>query len=84
MADLSPAAQAVWNAFLNHSEWEVTTSEIQGIAAALRAATDQVVPEECEPDAEEWIGQSAWSQANYRTRFKLLSIATELENGGAQ
>ena len=45
MAPLSPAAQTVWSAFLNHSEWEVTTSELCGVAAALRAAADQASPE---------------------------------------
>ena len=67
MTDLSPAAQAVWNAFLNHSEWEVTTSEIQGIAAALRAAADQFNSVEAMPGAP-------------FCRNKLLAIANELEN----
>jgi hypothetical protein len=40
MTTLSPAAQAVWSAFLNHSEWEVTTAELCGVAAALRAAAE--------------------------------------------
>jgi hypothetical protein len=42
MTTLSPAAQAVWSAFLNHSEWEVTTAELCGVAAALRAAADHI------------------------------------------
>ena len=46
MTDLSPQAQAIWNAFLNHSEWEVTSSELTGLAAALRAAADQVAPKD--------------------------------------
>jgi hypothetical protein len=40
MTTLSPAAQAVWSAFLNHSEWEVTTAEFCGVAAALRAVAE--------------------------------------------
>jgi hypothetical protein len=48
MTELTPEAQKVWNAFLDHSEWEVTDSEVLGIAAALRAAIDIVVPEEAE------------------------------------
>ena len=48
MTELTPEAQKVWNAFLDHSEWEVTDSEVLGIAAALRAAIDSVVPEEAE------------------------------------
>jgi len=42
MPDLSPQAQAVWNAFLTHSEWEVTPSELTGLAAAFRAAADHI------------------------------------------
>jgi hypothetical protein len=38
LTDLSPAALATWNAFLEHSEWEVTPAELKGLAAALRAA----------------------------------------------
>ncbi len=45
---MTERAQKVWNAFLDHSEWEVTDSEVLGIAAALRAAIDIVVPEEAE------------------------------------
>ena len=33
---MTERAQKVWNAFLDHSEWEVTDSEVLGIAAALR------------------------------------------------
>ena len=81
---LSPAAQAVWSAFLNHSEWEVTTSEIQGIAAALRAAADLIVPYEKTPQG---MSKSVMEYSNreYRraqrqeTRAELLAIAAELE-----
>jgi hypothetical protein len=44
MTDLSPAAQAVWNAYLDNSEWDASQCELDAIAAALRAAADQVVP----------------------------------------
>ena len=39
---LSPAAYAVWNAFLDRYEWEVTTEELFAVAAVLRAAADQM------------------------------------------
>lgn len=41
MTVFSPNAQSVWNAFLDHSEWEVTDTEVRGIAAALRALAKQ-------------------------------------------
>ena len=37
MSKLSPAALAVWSAFLDHYEWEVTQTELRAVAAALRA-----------------------------------------------
>jgi hypothetical protein len=68
MADLSPAAQAVLDAYKKG-----------GLDAALRAAADQVVPETDTIDKEEWIGQSAWQQAEQRVRFRFLAIAAELD-----
>jgi hypothetical protein len=65
---LSPAALATWNAFLEHSEWEVTPIELNGVAAALRAAADQVVP-------------ANGSRKNNEIRAELLAIAAELEGG---
>ena len=50
-------------------------------AAALRSVADQVVPEMEHPEAEEWLGQSAWLQAEASVRFRLLAIAAELEGG---
>jgi hypothetical protein len=64
---LSPAALTVWNAFLEHTEWEITTSEIKGIAAALRAAANEVTPPGWLPSGETII------------RRKIFAIATELE-----
>jgi hypothetical protein len=84
---LSPAAQSVWSAFLNHSEWEVTTAELCGVAAALRAAADQVVPEEqCSPRRGMRPGgtgaispDEGAEDQRFSTRRKLLAIASELE-----
>ena len=59
----------------------------RGVAAALRAAADQVVPEQAEPpcgESEPWpqsyqlMADSKWEQRQ-QTRAKLLAIATELE-----
>ena len=73
---LSPAAAAVL---------EVVTAAAHcgsgriKAAAALRAAADQVVPEDC---LEHFPNDSAWqggfTDANERIRFELLAIAAEL------
>jgi len=80
---LSPAAQAVLDAFL--SEWDVyAVSEARwATAAALRAAADQVVPEEQEPvpDVDSVVEMQGWAcvSQRQRTRSQLLTIAAELE-----
>jgi hypothetical protein len=72
---LSPAAQAVLDAYIQG----LATKRRDAIAAALRAAAEQVVPEADIADTEEWNGQSAWQQAEHCVRFRLLSLANELE-----
>ena len=76
MADLSPAAQAVLDAA--HEAW-VTRDDPQGIAAAvLRAAADQVVPDE--PDyMRAAVASQDWWDKHDLIRSKLLTLATELE-----
>jgi hypothetical protein len=83
MTDLSPAAQAVLNAADSVFDEAGTTS--QGIAAALRAAADQVVPvAEVAPqeDLESGREAMAWGlrQQTQLTRHQLLAIAAELDN----
>ena len=72
MTELSPAAQAVLDAFL--SEWNVyAISEARwATAAALRAAADQVVP----PDP---CGDDCCIDLCVGIRAELLAIAAELE-----
>jgi hypothetical protein len=86
MAGLSPAAQSVWNAF-NEEEAGVFTDYGEKLAAALRAAVDQLLPEQLEPsagDGEPWprdyqlMSDSKWEQRQH-TRAELLAIADELE-----
>ena len=86
---LSPAAQAVMNAATNGNTNVVNDPVYrQCIAAALRAAADQVVPRRPEP-TEDSVGPTidygyAWalfSSAN-DIRQELIAIADELE--GAQ
>ena len=73
MTDLSPAAQAVYNAVL-----EICPAPADEIAAAaLRAAADQVVPEEPLYGGDQrWMYERDTRQAS---RKKLLAIADELE-----
>ena len=88
MTDLSPAAQAVvdaWNA--KHNPYGLTyrthAPEREALAAALQAVADQVVPAEsenedldpCNPD-----DKAEWAQYSQRqhTRSRILAIAAEL------
>jgi hypothetical protein len=73
VTDLSPAAASIVKAFDDRYEL------LGGLAAALRAAADQVLPEADTIDTEEWIGQSAWQQAEQSVRFRFLAIAAELD-----
>jgi hypothetical protein len=80
MTDLSPAAQAMLDAY-----WETFNAPLEGaihrpLAAALRAAADQAAPElpYSELDDPE-ILKSIWGERR-ACRAELLAIATELEN----
>ena len=77
MTDLSPAAQAVLDAFAadNYGVW--LEGDPERLAAALRAAADQVVPEE-----PLYGGDQRWMferDTRQESRKKLLAIAAELE-----
>jgi hypothetical protein len=89
MADLSPAAQAIVNAAVEAGGGygRATPTLHARLAAALRSAADQVVPEESEPpcgEREPWphsyqlMIDSKWEQQQ-KTRAELLAIAAELE-----
>jgi hypothetical protein len=77
MTNLSPAAQAVLDAF--NAEWP------DGLAAALRAAADQVVPNGPKPSANSDYHLNNWTKSmdqyyqRQQTREELLAIAAELE-----
>ena len=79
MIELSPAAQAVASAYDDTPEKDTGNHRYLWLAAALRAAADQVVPE---PDD---IDKGSLSLAAIRNRCKvrdqLLAIAAELEGG---
>ena len=81
--DLSPAAQAVLDAFdakqdeMHEVSWLTRNPDRDCIAAALRAAADQVVPKE-----PLYGGDQRWMferDARQACRKKLLAIADELE-----
>ena len=84
MTDLSPAAQAVLNAFLNTPGEEPMPGWNYGqdIAAALRAVADQVVPEVKEPHSPLEYELGCYD-ARDDVRDQILAIADELD-GGAQ
>ena len=74
---LSPAAQIVWDAAWQLSPVNCKSHEDrrrQQIAAALRAAADQVVPFNDE--------MSVLARSLREIRLELLSIANELEGQG--
>jgi len=79
MAELSRAARAIWTAFeMAECDPYLVDPREAGLAAALRAAADQVVPETpliSYPDDHE---RGEW-ETNQQTRISLLAIAAELE-----
>ena len=83
---LSTEARKVFEAFNSEFDWVedgVPGPQFKAIAAALRAAADQVVPLQLPPETAvdanhptvEW---HVWN-AEQQSRFALLAIATELE-----
>jgi hypothetical protein len=90
MTDLSPQAQAVLDAAFSaywSAEQEAPNDEGMIAAAALRAAADQVVPEEPELNplkawsVEDWNHMNATKYQREECRRQLFAIAAELEGG---
>lgn len=79
MSKLSPAAQAVLDAYNREARPE-PYHQCEAIAAALRAAADQVVPEQPHEDTFEYCCDYSQSRVKITIRAALLAIATELEN----
>jgi hypothetical protein len=83
---LSPAAQAVMDAW--ESEWSKGSfcHEERSVAAALRAAADQVVPEEdsYEGGFSDSLEHQCRASERRLARAELLALAAELEGGGWQ
>jgi len=83
MTELSPQAQAVLDAYIQG----LATKRRNALAAALRAAADQVVPDEPAPTGMRPAGDVYSSREIRRgqrqeTRSQLLAIAAELETYG--
>ena len=77
MTELSPAAQSVLDAAMQHSGPAFEPVACKMVASALRAAADQVVPEE-----SLYGGDQRWEwerDARQSSRKKMLAIADELE-----
>jgi len=75
---LSPAARAIRNAFLKDADEDAILRLFQGhLADALRAAADQVVPDE--PDyMRHAVPSTDWWDKHDQVRFELLELAAEL------
>jgi hypothetical protein len=84
MTDLSPAANAVLNAYMDNCGWldGPMQRDYQCVAAVLQAAADQVVPDQQEPASSPHMGNfitnARWRQCQ-AIRNQLLALATELE-----
>lgn len=82
MTELSTAAQAVLDAFTEDNslhDWKYNYYNLESIAAALRAAADQVVPPALEEEFYE-RNHSLHLNKMVEIRQKLIAIADELEN----
>jgi len=73
MPELSPAAQAVLDAYIQG----LATKRRNAISAALRAVVDQVLPENANAVGDEH--DAARADQWLRIRIKILAIAAELE-----
>jgi hypothetical protein len=85
MSDLSPAVQAVLDAYYDAAkavlnicgDFEVGSARNKGIAAALRALADQVVPHPGRYPMNSYM--DGIRDAKQDVRAAILAIATELE-----
>jgi hypothetical protein len=88
MPDFSPAAQAIVNAAVEAGGGygRATPTLHARLAAALRAAADQVVPEEPDLSPEEASDLVIWGKWRQRTktRDRFLAIIAELETSTAE
>jgi hypothetical protein len=83
---LSPAAQAVWDAWSDAYEAQGPLEDMgQLLGAALCAAADQVVPDGPPPSADSDCHLMSWPRSldqyaqRQQTRAEILAIAAELK-----
>jgi hypothetical protein len=81
MTDLSPAAQAIYDAFNRIGLYNEPSFETdrKALTAALRAVADQVVPEDYSSYTGHPEHDFAMEARNDSAREAILAIATELE-----
>ena len=82
MSELSPVARSVFESFNSKFDWVedgVPGPQFKAIAAALRAAADQVVPVE-NANAKMFQWQRERLEQRLITRQALIAIAKELES----
>jgi hypothetical protein len=77
MSELSPAARAVFDAYISHWTADPYEISLEALAATLRAAVEQVMPEVVNAvgDEHDDARRDQW----VRIRCKFLAIADELE-----
>ena len=78
MTDLSPAAQAVYDAYCEGAD-NPYYYDGGGLVAALRAAANQVVPEQALEDVPGRFVNGCCHARLQDTRAELVAIAAELE-----
>jgi len=78
MTDLSPAAQAVLDAWDAKLKCLTRDPEREALAAALGALADQVVPLPIRYPCNRWI--DGYLAVRRNVRAQILAIATELKN----
>jgi hypothetical protein len=79
MTQLSPAAQAVMDAWVENTLYAPIDNEPLALAAALRAAANQVVPEQLAEPRGTGFRWGGWAAKQW-VRNRLLAIADELES----
>jgi len=74
--NMSALASTVLNAYMSGYGWldGPTKKDCRGVAAALQAAADQVVPEH-----KPWLRTDGEPAARHKVRLELLAIAAELK-----
>ena len=78
MTTLSPAAQAVLDAYRKNWTDEPLKQDVKCMAAALRAVADQVVPVPTDQDLDRF--DFARTHARCHVRGQILAIAAELDS----